>query len=371
MSSAGSPGRLASLGKGARWLAGIVIVSLVGALTTVIVGSLSPPDEISAKLSDVSIDRNVTLGEYAIRSSDRHASLQGGGESTMLLVAHIAQTPARPEGGASPGDTTSGGDETSAGDEREGGDETPPPGDEKQDDGQTEPADDETRRGGDARRGGETSTPDGGGETPGTTDETTTGREAGDTGAVVRPQLDPELRDRLDAGLRDALQAPGVPRLAPARACIEDTVTRACGLTSIQTHLTDGDGSKQDVSTAAIGRRLARIFRGTRTRRALSDSSRRDLVGVTVNFDIALTGFRRGAVDVKWSLYSARDRVRVPPDWLRNQRVLELRGEATRDSASGEFWVPIPQLKGPFFIRVGVFDDDGTRLDYADTARFR
>jgi hypothetical protein len=48
-----------------------------------------------------------------------------------------------------------------------------------------------------------------------------------------------------------------------------------------------------------------------------------------------------------------------------------LRGDVNRDSGSGEFWVPIPQLRGPFFIRVGVYDDHGTRLDYADTRHFR
>jgi hypothetical protein len=45
--------------------------------------------------------------------------------------------------------------------------------------------------------------------------------------------------------------------------------------------------------------------------------------------------------------------------------------ERNGDSASDDFWAPIPKLKGPFFIRVGVYDAHGERLDYADTQRFR
>jgi hypothetical protein len=133
----------------------------------------------------------------------------------------------------------------------------------------------------------------------------------------------------------------------------------------------DADGPVDDVSPEMVERRMAAVFRGTRTVPSPSDSRKRQLVGVGVNVNVTLTGFRRGKVDVRWSLYSARSGVQVPRDWLRNQRVLLLRGEADSHTASREFWVPAPASKGPFFIRVGVYSDDGERLDYANTDRFR
>jgi hypothetical protein len=74
---------------------------------------------------------------------------------------------------------------------------------------------------------------------------------------------------------------------------------------------------------------------------------------------------------VKWSLYRARQNVVVPRPWLFNQRILLLTGGADKASASRQFWVPIPKRRGPFFIRVGVYDDHGEGLDYADTKSFR
>ena len=92
---------------------------------------------------------------------------------------------------------------------------------------------------------------------------------------------------------------------------------------------------------------------------------------MTINFNVALTGFDGESADVRWSLYSKNGQRPVPRDWLRNQRALLLRGEAEKDTGSGEFWVPIPEVKGPFFIRIGVYDADRTRLDYADTPSFQ
>jgi hypothetical protein len=120
-----------------------------------------------------------------------------------------------------------------------------------------------------------------------------------------------------------------------------------------------------------VARRLARVFDRTRTQPALSDPGKRELVGVTVNFNVSMTGFNDGRVDIRWSLYRAGGGGVVPRDWLRNQRAVSLRGEAEQDSGSDQFWVPLPSVKGPYFIRLGVYDEDDTRLDYANTPRFR
>ena len=89
-----------------------------------------------------------------------------------------------------------------------------------------------------------------------------------------------------------------------------------------------------------------------------------------MNFDVSMTGFRDARLDVRWSLFSASGHP-LPRDWLRNLPILWLSGEEDTDSASGEFWVPIPQRPGQYYIRVGVYDEDGTRLTYKNTRRFR
>jgi hypothetical protein len=319
-------GWLASLGKGGTWLAGVIIVALVGALVAKLVPPLFGPDEIAAELSNVSVDIGVTLEEYSIRHADRYAAAQGG-SATMQFVS--AQAPVEPAAGAD-GETT-----------------TVP--------GQTTTVPGRT-----------TTTP---GQTTTTPGQTTTipGQ------AILGPRLDAAERDRLGAGVQAALDEPSVPKIKLAPDCLRNAVDPSCGLASLQLHIevADKDGSVDHVSQQTVERRLAEVFKGTRTEASASDPGTRELVGATVNFNVALTGFRGAVADVRWSLYSARPGGHVPGDWLRNQRVLLLRGEADKDRAGGEFWVPLPEVEGPFFIRVGVYDEDGVRLDYANTRDFR
>jgi len=67
----------------------VVIVALVGALAAVIVARWFGPDELGAKLSNVTIDRNVTLDEYAERHSD-HASSGARSNSTIAQLPRAA-----------------------------------------------------------------------------------------------------------------------------------------------------------------------------------------------------------------------------------------------------------------------------------------
>lgn len=107
------------------------------------------------------------------------------------------------------------------------------------------------------------------------------------------------------------------------------------------------------------------MLRGTRT------GSANEPVGVSVNFTLTLRGLKGEPTDVRWSLYDARGRGRVPRDWLVNRRALTARAESDSDSASGSFWVPLPRRQGPFFVRVSVFGQGDRQLDFADSKRFR
>ncbi len=207
--------------------------------------------------------------------------------------------------------------------------------------------------------------------TPTTTTPTTTTR-SGD-GPVITRELSPAAREALSDGVTDALEATPQP-VVITPGCRANPLAPSCGLSSLASAMeltAAGPGAIDTVSEENVARQLARVFRGTRTVRSPGDPRKRELVGAAVDFNVSLTGFRGRTVQVRWSLYSATQRVRVPRAWLRNQRIMLLRGEADRDSASAQFWVPIPELRGPFFIRVGVYDGAGGRLDYADTEAFR
>ena len=93
-------------------------------------------------------------------------------------------------------------------------------------------------------------------------------------------------------------------------------------------------------------------------------------LGVVVNFRAEIEGFRGKRSIVRWSLFDARKLTRMPQPWLRNRRALTLVPEAGRDGGTPAVWVPLPRKRGPYFVRLELLDDRGTRLAKADTERF-
>ena len=51
--------------------------------------------------------------------------------------------------------------------------------------------------------------------------------------------------------------------------------------------------------------------------------------------------------------------------------MLVIEGEAETDVASPEFWAPLPRARGPYFLRIEVFDENGEWLTRARTTKFR
>ena len=93
-------------------------------------------------------------------------------------------------------------------------------------------------------------------------------------------------------------------------------------------------------------------------------------LGVVVNFSAQIDGYRGKQSVVRWSLFDARDRTRMPQPWLRNREALRLVPEAGSDRGSLAVWVPLPRKRGPYFVRLELLSDRGARLDKADTKRF-
>jgi hypothetical protein len=313
-----------SLSRGVQWLVAAVVA--VGGVATAIGAIVAlwpdPEPELGAKLSQVRIDRPVTLHEYELRHGNETAGAPGSPPALLLAADVVAQ--------AAP-------DEETAPDESVPDESVP---DESVPD---ESVPDE-------------SVPDE--SVPDDTAPDEDGAE-GEEDIVREWQPIPEDRARLNEGLDMALSDEDAPELDLGPVCSEDLSDPDCGLRSTLTYLLS---AHSEVSAAIVAERLAELFEGVRT----SGADQAEPVGVTVNFNVSLTGFRGDSADVRFSLY-AEGGGRVPRDWLENQRVLSIEAEAQKDSGSGEFWVPLPRLQGPYFVRFGVDDEDGERLDYWDT----
>jgi hypothetical protein len=304
----------------------IAVGAVAAAIGAILALWPNPTPELGADISDVEIDTNVTLSEYALRHETASASAPNGTAALHLAGDLSAQT-------ATQHTTTTTGQTTT---------------------GQTTTGQTTTRQ---------TTT----GQT--TTGQTTTGGTTTTEHGKVRPLLRHKAQVRLSEGVRRALSDPAVAAvpMVIGPACSRNLNDPDCGLGSAEVYVKvfDEDGSPVKVDPATIARRLAKLLADTR--KVPSAGGQVQPVGVTVNYKVSLTGFRGRRVNVRWSLYSAASGVQVPHDWLRNQPVHWLKGEAEKDSTSDSFWVPLPKIAGPFFVRVGVYNEDDARLDYADT----
>ncbi|HET7855958.1 MAG TPA: hypothetical protein VFL41_05825 [Gaiellaceae bacterium] len=317
------------MSKGAKALVAIVVGAgaVASAIGAILALRPEPTPELRAELSNLFVDPNVTLDEYAQRHQAAAAPRPPASRDVRLAAS-----------GSS--DTTTG--ETSTG--------------ETSTDGTT----DETTT--DETTTDETTTD----ET--TTDETGGGTTTNDDGEL-RFVLDEEARRRLDEGVDRVLNDPMLPSFDLGDACDAGLDGEDCGLKThvVYMQVVDAEGAPREVSAEVIAEQLGKLLAGTRTRPEGSGDVQP--VGVTVNFNVSLTGFRGRKVAVRWSLYGV-DGAPVPRGWLRSQPALWLIGEAEKDTASDDFWVPLPKGEGRFYVRVAVVDEDGHRLDFRNTGPF-
>ena len=113
---------------------------------------------------------------------------------------------------------------------------------------------------------------------------------------------------------------------------------------------------------------LLEILDGTRSRVVSGDVT--EPLGVAISFDLTLEGYRNRTIDVRWSLFAAGRRAMVPQDWLVNRKAGVEVPKAAFHRASGEFWIPLPKERGPYFVRVSAWDQND-RLDSSDSVPFR
>jgi hypothetical protein len=121
-------------------------------------------------------------------------------------------------------------------------------------------------------------------------------------------------------------------------------------------------------ASTITAREVLALLRGTRDRPA--SNGRLRSIGVAVSFEVTLEGFVGERADVTWSLYHGHGGGQVPRSWLINHRVLRLEGQVEKDFGSYNFWVPLPKLHGPFYVRINVVDKDGNGLTFKNSSPF-
>jgi hypothetical protein len=300
-----------------------------------------PPPELHASITNLGIDPNVTLAEYRARSNAASLSVPQDKRREDLAAQFDATTT---DGTTTDGTTTSG------------------------------TTTDGTTTSGTTTDGTTTS----GTTTSGTTTSgtTTSGTTSGHRNVVP---LSPAARAHLDSGVDKALSGtepvPGgtleMGQVDLGDRCFTDFASPNCGLGSSSLEglgVRNQDGSPATLDPAEFARRLRRLLAASRLE--ATTGGKVVPVGVTVNYDVSLTGFRGRRVTVLWSLYS-RNGGTLPSDWLRNEPATWLKGEVDKDSASDSFWVPLPKMEGPLFVRLGIYDEDGVRLTYRDSETIR
>jgi hypothetical protein len=324
-----------------KWLVAAVITAgavatAIGAIASLWPDPSKPPAELRAEFSEVSVDPNVTLDEFAARQDEPTGSSAPNPATEPQRVSITVAQGTTVDTATTTTDTTT--TETTTTD--------------------TTTTDTTTT---------DTTTTDT------TTTETTT-TEPSDDGEgiiVVKPDLSDEAETRLREGVRQALMDPAVvDSIDLGTACAEGLTSPECGLSSSALYVKweDEAGEPGQVSQAKVAEQVAELLAGTRTLELPSGAVQP--LGVTVNYKISLTGFRGRKVDIRWALHRPGGG-QLPQDWLKGQRAALLEGEADKDTASPSFWVPLPAtVEGPFFLRLTVTNDAGVPLDRADTETF-
>ena len=355
VSPAGEQQAVAGEEKGRRSLvdltlrAGAVATALAAIVGLVTLLWPDAPPRLKAKLAQVDVDTNVRLSEFAARQRVADAGItparslavsdrsRQGGQAMLLLATHggSREVPLLAQAEAGGGDSQAG------------------PGEAE----------------------GSQPQPDGTGPSSQQTDESETTKSLSEpdhsrpesqskSGSSESAQDEESVEDQLGPGFSggDDGEAGG------------DAGEGGCSLgTTVKCEEGSGGAAAVDALTGdgavAKAKALLKVLDNTRARSLPSGAT--EPLGVTLGFDLELEGFEGERVEVRWSLYDAGAGERVPRDWLSNRRALAVRPEAAFDRPSAEFWVPLPKQRGPFFVRLSAYDDQGKRLDSADSKSFR
>lgn len=95
-----------------------------------------------------------------------------------------------------------------------------------------------------------------------------------------------------------------------------------------------------------------------------------ELKGLRASVACTIHGFEDRSVNLRWSLYDAREQRRVDNDNFSNVLAVRLKPSAPADSVVADVWVPEPPRRGRYFLRAALYDRDDTQLAVGDSKPF-
>jgi hypothetical protein len=128
------------------------------------------------------------------------------------------------------------------------------------------------------------------------------------------------------------------------------------------------DGSALGKPAAKTTAERARELKDMRTTR-VKGSRKRQLVGVVVSANVEVSGLRGKEVLLSWSMWQTGGSKRVYGAWLNERLAYRLEATTDDDTASLDFWIPLPRTKGPYIVRARLAYN-GDTLAAGDTQPF-
>ena len=98
-------------------------------------------------------------------------------------------------------------------------------------------------------------------------------------------------------------------------------------------------------------------------------SRKRQLVGVVVSANVEVSGLRGKEVLLSWSMWQTGGSERIYGAWLNERLAYRLKATTDDDTASLDFWIPLPRTKGPYIVRARLAYN-GNTLAAGDTPPF-
>jgi hypothetical protein len=99
----------------------------------------------------------------------------------------------------------------------------------------------------------------------------------------------------------------------------------------------------------------------------------RNQPGMTLSFDVMITGYEGQPSTLRWSMYDAETRELLSDPAFVDQFGFPekyITPNAGTDERTVELWVPVPRIAGSYYVRVVLYDPDGRRLDAALSENF-
>jgi hypothetical protein len=100
-----------------------------------------------------------------------------------------------------------------------------------------------------------------------------------------------------------------------------------------------------------------------------AEADQSEPLGVVVTVDVELTGLRNEPVLLSWSMWQKGGAHRLHGDWLNTNLAYRLTATSNQDTASLDFWIPLPPKPGPYFIR-SILTSDGSTIASVDSETF-